>query len=42
MKVVPLRLQLGDDLRGALEAWVSQHSEHAGYGSVLGLWAERW
>ncbi len=30
MKVVPLRLQPGDDLRLALEAWMGQQSEQAG------------
>ena len=31
MKVVPLRLQPGDDLRRALEAWMSQQPEQAGF-----------
>lgn len=30
MKVVPLRLQPGDDLRRALEAWMRQQPEQAG------------
>jgi len=30
MKVVPLRLQPGDDLRRALEAWINQQQEQAG------------
>jgi len=30
MKVVPLRLQPGDDLRRALEAWMGQQQEQAG------------
>ena len=30
MKVVPLRLQPGDDLRSALEAWMDQQEEQAG------------
>jgi predicted DNA-binding protein with PD1-like motif len=30
MKVVPLRLQPGDDLRQVLEAWMSEHEEQAG------------
>jgi predicted DNA-binding protein with PD1-like motif len=30
MKVVPLRLQPGDDLRRALEVWMAQQSEQAG------------
>ncbi|MFM7753097.1 MAG: PPC domain-containing DNA-binding protein [Cyanobium sp.] len=30
MKVVPLRLQPGDDLRQALEAWMGQQQEQAG------------
>ncbi|MEA5417295.1 PPC domain-containing DNA-binding protein [Synechococcus sp. BA-132 BA5] len=30
MKVVPLRLQPGDDLRRALEAWMRQQREQAG------------
>jgi predicted DNA-binding protein with PD1-like motif len=30
MKVVPLRLQPGDDLRRALEAWMNQQQEQAG------------
>jgi len=31
MKVVPLRLQPGDDLRLALEAWMDAQQEQAGY-----------
>ncbi len=31
MKVAPLRLQPGDDLRRALEAWMSQQPEQAGF-----------
>ena len=30
MKVVPLRLRPGDDLRSALEAWMADQSEQAG------------
>lgn len=30
MKVVPLRLQLGDDLRQVLEAWMGDQQEQAG------------
>ena len=30
MKVVPLRLQPGDDLRQALEAWMGEQPEQAG------------
>jgi len=30
MKVVPLRLQPGDDLRRALEAWMAEQQEQAG------------
>ena len=30
MKVVPLRLKPGDDLRRALEAWMNQQQEQAG------------
>jgi len=30
MKVVPLRLQPGSDLRGALEAWMGEQEEQAG------------
>jgi predicted DNA-binding protein with PD1-like motif len=30
MKVVPLRLQPGDDLRQALEAWMGEQQEQAG------------
>jgi predicted DNA-binding protein with PD1-like motif len=30
MKVVPLRLQPGDDLRLALEAWMAKQQEQAG------------
>ena len=30
MKVVPLRLQPGDDLRRALEAWMGEQEEQAG------------
>jgi len=30
MKVVPLRLRPGDDLRQALEAWMSEQEEQAG------------
>ena len=30
MKVVPLRLQPGDDLRLALEAWIGKQGESAG------------
>ena len=30
MKVVPLRLRPGDDLRSALEAWMAQQEEQAG------------
>ena len=30
MKVVPLRLQPGDDLRQALETWMSEQQEQAG------------
>ena len=30
MKVVPLRLQPGDDLRRALETWMSEQQEQAG------------
>jgi hypothetical protein len=30
MKVVPLRLQPGDDLRGALDAWIGEQQEQAG------------
>ncbi len=30
MKVVPLRLQPGDDLRLALEAWMGEQQEQAG------------
>ena len=30
MKVVPLRLQPGSDLRGALEAWMDEQEEQAG------------
>ena len=30
MKVVPLRLKPGDDLRRALEAWINQQQEQAG------------
>ena len=30
MTVVPLRLQPGDDLRGALEAWMGEQGEQAG------------
>ena len=30
MKVVPLRLQPGDDLRRVLEAWMNQQQEQAG------------
>ncbi len=30
MKVVPLRLQPGDDLRRALEAWIGEQQEQAG------------
>lgn len=30
MKVVPLRLQPGDDLRLALEAWMGKQQEQAG------------
>jgi hypothetical protein len=30
MKVVPLRLQPGDDLRRALEVWMGQQQEQAG------------
>jgi predicted DNA-binding protein with PD1-like motif len=30
MKVVPLRLQPGDDLRLALEAWMGERQEQAG------------
>ena len=30
MKVVPLRLQLGADLRRVLEAWMSEQQEQAG------------
>ena len=30
MKVVPLRLQPGADLRGALEAWMGEQEEQAG------------
>ena len=30
MKVVPLRLQPGDDLRRALEAWMGEQQEQAG------------
>jgi hypothetical protein len=30
MKVVPLRLQAGDDLRRVLEAWMSEQQEQAG------------
>ena len=30
MKVVPLRLQPGDDLRQALEAWIGEQQEQAG------------
>jgi predicted DNA-binding protein with PD1-like motif len=30
MKVVPLRLQPGDDLRRALEAWIAEQQEQAG------------
>jgi hypothetical protein len=29
MKVVPLRLQSGDDLRLALEAWMAEQQEQA-------------
>jgi hypothetical protein len=31
MKVVPLRLQPGDDLRRAMEAWMVEQQEQAGY-----------
>ena len=30
MKVVPLRLQPGDDLRQALETWMGEQQEQAG------------
>ena len=30
MKVVPLRLQPGDDLRRAMEAWMVEQQEQAG------------
>ena len=30
MKVVPLRLQPGDDLRQALESWMGEQEEQAG------------
>jgi predicted DNA-binding protein with PD1-like motif len=30
MKVVPLRLKPGEDLRRALEAWMNQQHEQAG------------
>ena len=30
MKVVPLRLQPGSDMRGALEAWMDEQEEQAG------------
>ena len=30
MKVIPLRLQPGDDLRCALEAWMREREEQAG------------
>jgi hypothetical protein len=30
MKVVPLRLQPGDDLRQALEAWLGERQKQAG------------
>jgi predicted DNA-binding protein with PD1-like motif len=30
MKVVPLRLQRGDDLRRSLEAWMAERLEQAG------------
>ena len=30
MKVVPLRLQPGDDLRQGLEAWMGEQEEQAG------------
>ena len=30
MKVVPLRLQPGDDLRRSLEAWMREQQEQAG------------
>ena len=30
MKVVPLRLEPGDDLRGALETWMGEQEEQAG------------
>ena len=30
MKVVPLRLQPGDDLRQALETWTGEQEEQAG------------
>jgi hypothetical protein len=29
MKVVPLRLKPGDDLRGVLEAWMGEQQEQA-------------
>ena len=32
MKVVPLRLQPGDDLRAALQAWVGEQETKAGCG----------
>ena len=31
MEVVPLRLQPGDDLRRALEAWMGEQDQQAGY-----------
>jgi hypothetical protein len=40
MKVVPVRLQPGDDLRLALEAWMGAHQEQAGcvISAVGSLW----